>query len=49
VADVPEPDNFLYRLFHSQSRNNMTRYHNEKVDRLLDRLDALLAAEGLAP
>jgi ABC-type oligopeptide transport system substrate-binding subunit len=37
VADVPEPDNFLYRLFHSQSRNNMTRYHNEKVDRLLDR------------
>jgi peptide/nickel transport system substrate-binding protein/oligopeptide transport system substrate-binding protein len=37
VADVPEPDNFLYRLFHSQSRNNLTRYHNERVDSLLDR------------
>jgi len=37
VADVPEPENFLYRLFHSQSRNNMTRYRNERVDRLLDR------------
>jgi peptide/nickel transport system substrate-binding protein/oligopeptide transport system substrate-binding protein len=36
VADVPEPDNFLYRLFHSQSRNNITRYHNEQVDHLLD-------------
>lgn len=40
VADVPEPDNFLYRLFHSQSRNNLTRYHNERVDRLLDRARA---------
>ena len=37
VADVPEPDNFLYRLFHSQSQNNLTRYRNEQVDRLLDR------------
>ncbi len=37
VADVPEPDNFLYRLFHSQSRNNMTRYQNPQVDRFLDR------------
>jgi oligopeptide transport system substrate-binding protein len=36
TADVPEPDNFLYRLFHSQSRNNFTRYHNNQVDRLLD-------------
>jgi peptide/nickel transport system substrate-binding protein/oligopeptide transport system substrate-binding protein len=35
-ADVPEPDNFLYRLFHSQSGNNLTRYHNDRVDRLLD-------------
>ncbi len=40
VADVPEPDNFLYRLFHSQSRNNMTRYQNPQVDRLLDRARA---------
>jgi oligopeptide transport system substrate-binding protein len=37
VADLPEPDNFLFRLFHSQSRNNLTRYHNERADRLLDR------------
>jgi peptide/nickel transport system substrate-binding protein/oligopeptide transport system substrate-binding protein len=37
VADVPEPENFLYRLFHSQSRNNLTRYRNPEVDRLLDR------------
>jgi ABC-type transport system substrate-binding protein len=36
TADVPEPDNFLYRLFHSQSRNNFTRYRNNQVDRLLD-------------
>lgn len=40
VADVPEPENFLYRLFHSQSPNNLTRYHNERVDRLLDRARA---------
>jgi peptide/nickel transport system substrate-binding protein/oligopeptide transport system substrate-binding protein len=37
VADVPEPENFLYRLFHSESGNNLTRYQNERVDRLLDR------------
>jgi len=36
TADVPEPDNFLYRLFHSQSRSNITRYRNTQVDRLLD-------------
>jgi peptide/nickel transport system substrate-binding protein/oligopeptide transport system substrate-binding protein len=40
VADVPEPENFLYRLFHSQSRNNLTRYRNGRVDRLLDRARA---------
>lgn len=37
VADVPEPDNFLYRLFHSQSRSNLTRYNSPRVDHLLDR------------
>jgi len=36
VADVPEPENFLHRLFHSESRSNLTRYHNRVVDRLLD-------------
>ena len=36
VADVPEPDNFLYKLFHSESRSNLSRYRNERVDRLLD-------------
>jgi len=40
VADVPEPDNFLYRLFHSQSRNNFTHYRDERVDHLLDRARA---------
>jgi peptide/nickel transport system substrate-binding protein/oligopeptide transport system substrate-binding protein len=37
VADVPEPDNFLYNLFHSRGRTNITSYHNPQVDRLLDR------------
>ena len=36
LADVPEPENFLYKLFHSQSRSNLTRYRDERVDRLLD-------------
>ncbi len=40
VADVPEPDNFLYQLFHSQGPTNLTRYHNTQVDRVLDRARA---------
>jgi peptide/nickel transport system substrate-binding protein/oligopeptide transport system substrate-binding protein len=36
-ADVPEPEEFLGNLFYSQSRNNLTRYRNPKVDRLLSR------------
>lgn len=40
VADVPEPENFLYRLFHSASPNNLTRYRNQQVDRALSRARA---------
>jgi oligopeptide transport system substrate-binding protein len=35
-ADYPDPDNFLYPLFYSQSADNYFRYHNPEVDRLLD-------------
>jgi oligopeptide transport system substrate-binding protein len=35
-ADYPDPDNFLYPLFHSKSQTNYFRYHNAVVDRLLD-------------
>ena len=35
-ADYPDADNFLYPLFHSQSRTNYFRYRNPTVDRLLD-------------
>jgi peptide/nickel transport system substrate-binding protein/oligopeptide transport system substrate-binding protein len=34
-ADVPDPDNFLTKLFHSKSPRNYTRYHNPVVDELL--------------
>ncbi len=37
IADVPEPDNFLYSLFHSQGGTNLFRYQNAAVDHLLDR------------
>jgi oligopeptide transport system substrate-binding protein len=37
VADVPDPDNFLNRVFHSRSPDNITQYRNSEVDRLLDR------------
>jgi oligopeptide transport system substrate-binding protein len=36
LADYPDPDNFLYLLFHSQSAYNYLRYRNPTVDRLLD-------------
>jgi oligopeptide transport system substrate-binding protein len=39
-ADVPEPESFLYRLFHSQGRTNLTHYHSTRVDQLLDRARA---------
>jgi oligopeptide transport system substrate-binding protein len=35
-ADYPDPDNFLYPLFHSAGQRNYDRYHNPAVDRLLD-------------
>jgi oligopeptide transport system substrate-binding protein len=35
-GDYPDPDNFLYLLFHSQSQSNYFRYHNPTVDKLLD-------------
>ena len=34
-ADVPDPDNFLYKLFYSRSPRNLTGYVNPIVDDLL--------------
>jgi peptide/nickel transport system substrate-binding protein/oligopeptide transport system substrate-binding protein len=34
-ADVPDPDNFLFKLFHSRSTWNLTGYVNPVVDDLL--------------
>jgi peptide/nickel transport system substrate-binding protein/oligopeptide transport system substrate-binding protein len=36
VADFPDPDNFLFPLFHSQSPNNYANYSNPVIDRLLE-------------
>jgi oligopeptide transport system substrate-binding protein len=35
-ADFPDPDNFLFPLFHSQGPENHANYHNPMVDRLLE-------------
>jgi len=34
-ADVPDPDNFLAKLFHSKSPRNLFAYENPRVDALL--------------
>jgi ABC-type transport system substrate-binding protein len=34
-ADVPHPDNFLFKLFYSRSPRNFTGYSNQTVDDLL--------------
>ena len=36
-ADYPDPDNFLYVLFHSQSKTNRMGYRNMEVDDLLEK------------
>ena len=36
-ADFPDPDNFLYKLFHSKSPRNYTGYANPQLDDLLVR------------
>jgi peptide/nickel transport system substrate-binding protein/oligopeptide transport system substrate-binding protein len=36
-ADFPDPDNFIFSLFHSQSSANRTHYHNPQVDQLISR------------
>ena len=35
-ADFPDPDTFLFSLFHSQSPDNYAHYSNPEVDRLLE-------------
>jgi peptide/nickel transport system substrate-binding protein/oligopeptide transport system substrate-binding protein len=39
-ADVPDPDNFLFKLFHSRSPRNLFGYRNATVDDLLVRARA---------
>jgi ABC-type transport system substrate-binding protein len=36
IADYPDPENFLDKLFHSESQQNELGYHNDEVDALLD-------------
>jgi peptide/nickel transport system substrate-binding protein/oligopeptide transport system substrate-binding protein len=43
IADYPDPDNFLYVLFHSSraGQSNRVHYKNPEVDRILDAARAL--------
>jgi len=36
VADLPDPDAFLYPLFHSTGQSNLFAYRSERVDSLLE-------------
>lgn len=57
VADIPDPDSFLYPLFHSHGATNYVHYANPSVDEMLaggrrarsslDRLDIYREAEQL--
>jgi ABC-type oligopeptide transport system substrate-binding subunit len=44
-ADVPDPDTFLFQLFHSGSARNFTRYANPVVDGLLGQARASADAQ----
>ncbi len=36
VADLPDPDAFLYPLFHSRGQSNLFGYHSTRADSLLE-------------
>jgi ABC-type transport system substrate-binding protein len=35
IADMPDPDNFLFPLFASDSPANFTRFRNDQIDQML--------------
>jgi ABC-type transport system substrate-binding protein len=35
IADIPDPDNFLFPLFASDSPANFTRFRNDQIDQML--------------
>jgi peptide/nickel transport system substrate-binding protein/oligopeptide transport system substrate-binding protein len=37
LADIPDPDSFLWSLFHTGGSNNFFTYSNDKVDELLEK------------
>ncbi len=46
IADYPDPENFLGKLFSGESRLNHTGYENEQVDALLDEAATLQDQEA---